>query len=338
MIIFLLVPAVAILSALLTDVVRRYSLARGVMDEPNARSSHTVPTPRGGGLAIVLTWLLALVVLASAGMLGWRAFWAIGAGTSVVAAVGWLDDNRDLRASLRFATHLGAAILGVLLLGGLPAVDLGIAVVPLGPVGSLFAVLFVAWLVNLYNFMDGIDGIAGVEAVTAGAALAVVFGGAHATGLSLAAATLAAGALGFLLLNWPPARVFMGDVGSGAVGYAFALLALAGRTGTGLPLLLLALPLWTFILDATFTLFRRALRGERLHEAHRSHVYQRLVQAGWSHVGVTTFVAVLNLVLGALTVAAARGRVGWAWAVVGGTLLVVSSGWAALRAAGADRG
>ncbi len=169
--------------------------------------------------------------------------------------------------------------------------------VPLGLVGSLLAVVGIAWLTNLYNFMDGIDGLAAGEAVSVGLVGCGLLAFAGADGMALAALSLAAAAGGFGVFNWPPAKIFMGDVGSGLLGFAFGVLALASERAGAVPLMVWMMLLAAFIVDATATLIRRVVNGERWFEAHRSHAYQRAVQMGYSHRDVTLAVMGLNVLL-----------------------------------------
>ena len=211
------VPVGACLLAwLLTGQLRKYALARRMVDIPNARSSHQVATPRGGGAAMVVATTAAV---AAWGWFGGQDLlpWGVVAGSVLVAAVGFIDDHRPLPPVIRLAGHTLASVLAVVSLGG---AAIGIA-------GACLAIFFVAWLVNLTNFMDGIDGIAGVQTVTvcvAGAVLSAIV--APGTALWLEPAVLAAATVGFLVWNWPPARIFMGDVGSGYVGFMVAVLTL----------------------------------------------------------------------------------------------------------------
>ena len=286
-----------------TAAVRRYALSRSLLDHPNERSSHAVATPRGGGMAIALVTLGGLAALGGAGVLPWRLTLALVVGGAAVAAVGWLDDHRPLRAAARVTVHFAAAAWALYWLGGVPRLTVGARALPLGVAGVLLGALGIVWLINLYNFMDGIDGIAAGEAVAVGAAGGglLVLGGAP--GLGLAALLTAAAAAGFLAWNWAPARIFMGDVGSGLLGFLFAALAVASENAGALPLLVWLLLGAVFVVDATLTLVRRLLRRERVYQPHRSHAYQRAVQAVGSHAQVSLAVLALNLLLAALALA-----------------------------------
>ncbi|MGH7525792.1 MAG: MraY family glycosyltransferase [Gemmatimonadales bacterium] len=294
----------------LTGWVRRYALRKSMVDLPNPRGSHSVPTPRGGGLAIAIT---ALGGVALAGALGWvprpTAIALVGGGV-LVAGVGWVDDRKDVSRSVRLTVHFVAAGWALWWLRGLPALETGFGSVSLGLAGSAIALLGIAWATNCYNFMDGIDGLAGGEGVSVGllGSLLLVAGG-HAD-LAMVPLLIAAASAGFLVWNWPPARIFMGDVGSGLLGFLFGTLAVASERSGALPVLAWIVLLGVFGFDATATLLRRVLRGEVWYQAHRSHAYQRAVQSGWSHAQVTKTVLLLNLGLAALV------WIGWRWPVV----------------------
>jgi UDP-N-acetylmuramyl pentapeptide phosphotransferase/UDP-N-acetylglucosamine-1-phosphate transferase len=259
--------------------------ALGVVDRPNARSSHTKVTPRGGGLAIVAVTVLAAI---AAGILYPSAALRLAAiviPAVAIAAVSWIDDIRTLQNRVRFSVHLAAAVAVTAILGPIREVDLGsFGSLELGAAAWPLTILWIVGLTNAFNFMDGIDGIAGITAATAGAGLAIaawLLGGAAIAVVSLA---FAGAALGFLSQNWPPARIFMGDVGSAFCGFLIAVLPL-GMPAADVPRIVpvAVLAMWPFIFDTLFTLLRRLLRGENVFQAHRSHLYQRLVIAGWSH-------------------------------------------------------
>ncbi|HEX8906741.1 MAG TPA: glycosyltransferase family 4 protein [Longimicrobiaceae bacterium] len=292
------------LSWALTAAVRRYALAHAVLDQPNERSSHVVPTPRGGGLAIVSAALAGLVALAAMGIVPPRLLMAMGPGGLAIAAIGWIDDHGGVAARWRSLVHFAAAFWALWWLGGMPVLRFGIADAPVGVGGWLLGALGIVWMTNLYNFMDGIDGIAGGQAVSVGVAGAALLALAGSPSLAAVSLLLAAAAAGFLAWNWSPARIFMGDVGSGTLGYLFAVLAVASENAGAVPLMGWVVLMGVFVVDATITLVRRLLRGERVYQAHRSHAYQRAVQAGMSHGRVSALVIALNAVLGLIALAA----------------------------------
>jgi Fuc2NAc and GlcNAc transferase len=281
---------------LLTAWVRRHALARGQMDIPNTRSSHVTPTPRGGGLAIVVTATAAFLALAATGLLPARVAIALAGGGVAVAAVGYVDDRLQTSAAVRLVVHLAAAVWGLAWLGGLPPLSFGGVPLSLGWAGQLLGVLGIVWMLNLFNFMDGLDGIAASEGAFigwGGALLATV----SAIGPSVAAASAAFGAacLGFLVWNWPPARIFMGDVGSGYLGFTLAILALAASAERPVAFWVWLILGGVFIVDATATLIRRSFRGDRVYEAHCSHAYQWLARRWGSHLQVTLSVLAVNV-------------------------------------------
>ena len=290
-------PLTLLASLLLTGLLRRQALARGRLDIPNARSSHQVPTPRGGGLAIVAVFLAGLSLLLAGGQIGWSSFLPLAGAGAMVALVGWLDDRGHVAPGRRLAVHFLAAAWVLFWLGPLPPLPLwpGYAA-ELGWAGQGLGALFLVWLLNLYNFMDGIDGLAASEAISvslAGAFLA--WQGLPDRGASLPPLLLAAASAGFLAWNFPRARIFMGDAGSGFLGLVLGIFALqAGISRPGLFWAWVIL-LGVFVVDATVTLVRRALRGERLSEAHRSHAYQILARRHGSHARVTMGAVAVNL-------------------------------------------
>jgi Fuc2NAc and GlcNAc transferase len=286
-----------LVAVIATGIVRRQALARNVLDIPNERSSHKLPTPRGGGLAIVVAATVAFIGLALFGVLKVDVLMALISGGVAVAIVGFLDDHHQLSAAVRLAMHFGAALWALLWLGGLPPLRIGDQVVQFGWSGYVLGALGIVWTLNLFNFMDGIDGIAALEAmfVTWGGALLTVVAG---TSGAVPAAGLVFGAAccGFLLWNWPPAKIFMGDVGSGYLGYVIAVLAVVAARENPVALLVWLVLGGLFFVDATITLVRRLLRRERVYEAHRSHAYQWLARRWKSHGRVTIAVMIVNLV------------------------------------------
>jgi Fuc2NAc and GlcNAc transferase len=283
----------------LTGLARRIAVAQGLLDVPNERSSHTSPTPRGGGLAIVAVVLSGVAMLRLTGVLGWGETWALLGGGTLVAVVGWLDDRRDLSPSTRLAAHVAAAAWALWWLGGMPFLRTGHEVHSLGMFGTVLGGFAIVWATNVTNFMDGIDGLAAGEVVTVTLTAALLLAAVHPA-LAAVAALTGGAALGFLPWNWRPARIFMGDTGSGFLGFVLAVLAVASERAGALPALVWMVLYAVFATDATVTLLRRAWRGDQWYSAHRSHAYQRAVQAGWSHARVTGTVLLVNLGLGVL--------------------------------------
>ncbi|MDX5371144.1 MAG: glycosyltransferase family 4 protein [Pseudomonadaceae bacterium] len=290
-----LLPAVLLSSLAMTGGLRRYALQRNIMDLPNQRSSHSVPTPRGGGMAIVVSFLLSLPVAWSMGWLPGAAIIAfLGAGV-LVALVGFLDDHGHVPAGWRLLVHFGAAAWGLYWLGGLPALPIGEWQLEPGWLGMVLGLLYLVWLLNLYNFMDGIDGIAGIEAVTtclAAVSICVLLDNWQAAFLP---AVLGLAAAGFLLWNFPPAKIFMGDAGSGFLGLMLGLTSVQMAWLDSRLFWAWLILLGVFLVDASITLLRRFMRGERIYQAHRSHAYQHASRRYGRHLPVTLGVAAINL-------------------------------------------
>jgi len=285
-------------SASLTRTVRSLSWAHGLLDVPNERSSHTATTPRGGGVSIVIAATLALLLLRWIDAIGTELMLALIGGGGIVAAVGFLDDHHRVRAGIRLMVHIVAALWALVCLGGLPPLQIGHRLVDLGWAGQGLALVAIVWILNLFNFMDGIDGLAASEAVfiaCGGALLGLVSASTSASGVPAAALAVGAACLGFLLWNWPPATIFMGDVGSGYLGLAIAVIALAATRDNPAALWIWLILGGVFFVDATVTVVRRAIRRERLHQAHRGHAYQRLAQRWGSHQLVTIAAIALNI-------------------------------------------
>jgi Fuc2NAc and GlcNAc transferase len=293
----LLCGAAFLASMGLTGVIRRLALARGVLDVPNARSSHVTPTPRGGGMAIVVTVLLTVEVMYLRGGVSPDLAAALLIGGPIVALIGFIDDLRSVSALARLAVQFVAFAWCVNRLGPLPPIDLGFASMNLGVAGSIAAVVFLVWFLNAFNFMDGIDGIAGVEAISVTTFAALLLAHADAEpSMALALLVVAASSAGFLIWNWPPARIFMGDAGSGFLGFFMGTLAWATIVRGRLSIWVWLILLGAFLVDATVTLLRRWHRGVNLAEAHRSHAYQRLSRKYRSHLKITLGVLAINLV------------------------------------------
>jgi UDP-N-acetylmuramyl pentapeptide phosphotransferase/UDP-N-acetylglucosamine-1-phosphate transferase len=306
-----LAVATGLLACLTTRLLIPVLARREILDRPNERSSHRVPTPRGGGIAVIGSVLLAWTVLARtesvpSGVVG------ITLGAVLLATVSWLDDLRGLSPVVRLLTQAAAVAIGIFVLPG-PR-DLFY----LAAIGLVWI-----WWINLFNFMDGIDGLAGSEAAAIGAGLllfACVGAGVDPTLRALAAASTGA-VIGFLVWNWSPAKIFLGDVGSVPLGYilGFLLLDLAVRGHWRIALIL---PLY-FLADATITLARRSLRGERVWQAHREHFYQQAVRRGLSHAAVVKRVIAADLVLIGCSWASENGWTATALATSAATVAIL---------------
>ena len=282
-------------SFLLTGAMRRYAVARSLMDVPNARSSHVLPTPRGGGVAIVLTFLLALVPLLFFGLVSPAVFAACAGAGALIAIIGFMDDHGHIAARWRLLGHFIAAAWAIFWLGGLPAISVLGVELELGWAGSALAVIYLVWMLNLYNFMDGIDGIAGVEAVCACFGACLLYAMSGQSGSIWAPLLLGACVAGFLCWNFPPAKIFMGDAGSGFLGIMLGVLSLQAGWISAQLLWGWLILMGVFIVDATFTLLRRLIRGDRIYEAHRSHAYQFASRRFGKHLPVTLAVGLINL-------------------------------------------
>lgn len=290
-----LLPLVGLVSWVGTWAMRAYALRCSLLDMPTQRSSHSAPTPRGGGVAIVLSFLLTLPLLVLLDWLEPGQATALFGGGGLVAMVGLLDDHGHVPALWRLLVHFLAAAWGLYWLGGLPAIQLDDTRFALGWLGVLIGLLYLVWLLNLYNFMDGIDGIAAIEAVTTCLAAALICLLLDDWQLAVPPLLLAAAAGGFLLWNFPSAKIFMGDAGSGFLGMALGLLSLLMAWVQPQLLFSWLILLGIFLVDSSVTLFRRFLRGEKLHKAHRSHAYQHAARAFGRHLPVTIAVAVINI-------------------------------------------
>ncbi|PLW81984.1 glycosyl transferase [Kineobactrum sediminis] len=279
-----------LLAALLCGLYLRLAQRRHWLDQPNARSSHSKPTPHGGGVGLLSAFVLASILAASEGMLRDPFWWQLSSLALVLMVIGIVDDLVNLPVWLRLVGYsICCSLLLVVLAGGdwLPP---GISPWLLWPL-LLFGLL---WLLNLYNFMDGIDGLAAIQCFLAcsGASLLGFLGGA--ADYALFCLLLALSQLGFLVWNWPPARLFMGDAGSIPIGFLLGGLALYGAGSSAVPLGCWLVLLAAFITDATWTLLDRWRRGEYLAAAHRDHAYQRLSRYWQSHLAVDLLLVVLN--------------------------------------------
>ncbi|HLB42241.1 MAG TPA: glycosyltransferase family 4 protein [Gammaproteobacteria bacterium] len=284
--ILIMLTVIFLMSVMLTGLIRGYVLRKNILDIPNDRSSHRIPTPRGGGISFVLLFNILSLWLMLQHHIPLSLFYALSGGI-VIAAIGWLDDVLSIDPMWRMMIHTTMAIWVIYWLGGLPSVG--------AIVGYPLAVICIVWCINLYNFMDGIDGLAGVEGVFISLCAALMLSLLGISGISLLCLLLAGAIGGFLVWNWPPAKIFMGDVGSSYLGYIFSVLAIATANFDMLPLAFWIIIAAVFLCDTTFTVLYRIYNGEHWCEAHCKHAYQRLVQSGMNHRTVTMSIVFINI-------------------------------------------
>jgi Fuc2NAc and GlcNAc transferase len=282
----------------MTGILRRYALARRMIDIPNERSSHRIPTPRGGGMAIAIAFLACLPVLWALKLLPLRLLVALSGSGGLVALIGFLDDHYHVSRRSRLLFHFVAAAWALFWLGGMPPLTVAGFKLPRGWLSNGIAAVYAVWLLNLYNFMDGIDGIASIEAITVcsgGILLYLIV--VPANPQWILPAVLLASVAGFLYWNYPPARIFMGDVGSGFLGMTLAVLSIQAAWVAPNLFWAWAIMLGVFIVDASVTLIQRILGGGRKYlEAHSSHAYQYAARRFGAHKPVSLAVGVINLV------------------------------------------
>jgi Fuc2NAc and GlcNAc transferase len=286
-------------SVALTYLLRIYALKNNIIDEPNSRSSHVIPTPRGGGVAIVISFLIGIVLFYFQGYLPLLPVVGLIVSGGIVALVGFWDDHGHIAARWRLLAHFSAAAFLLFCLGGFPVLTISGHVIDLGVFGNLVGLLFLVWMLNLYNFMDGIDGLASAQAVTICLGAIIIYFISNDTielDNYLVLWLLASTVLGFLLWNFPPAKIFMGDAGSGFLGLIIGSLAIsAGWIETKFFFCWLIL-LGVFIVDATWTLVRRVFGGFKVYEAHRSHGYQIVSRRFKGHLPVTLSAIAINVI------------------------------------------
>ena len=292
----LLTVAAFSLSLFITGLMKRYAQRADLLDVPNYRSSHRVATPRGGGLSFVLVFLVSVVGLYLVGGLSTAFLFSLLIGGALIAGIGFMDDHQHVPALWRFLVQVAAASFAVEMCGGLPILQIGNRLVDLGVSGDVAAIVFTVWLINLYNFMDGIDGIAAVEAIcVVGGALAISSGiDAGESARSLLVVFVAA-VSGFLVWNWPPAKIFMGDVGSGFIGFVLAIFAIISSKQGLLPIWCWLILAGVFVVDSTVTLITRVINGEQWYAAHNNHAYQKASRRLDGHQPVTLLVLGINV-------------------------------------------
>lgn len=301
---------------------RRYAMQQAILDHPNHRSSHSEPTPRGGGIAIAVLVIAAVIILWLTQYISLQIFLALGGGGFLVATVGWIDDRRNLSVAWRAASYLAASAWAVYWITDLYAAELNYGLWMYAGV-----VVLMTWLVNLYNFMDGTDGLAAAEGITTATITAILLLLAGQSGLAVLLLVLSAACGGFLLWNWPPAKIFMGDIGSCLIGFLFGTAAFISYLNGSLDPTVWLILLSIFICDASLTLLTRILKREKWYSAHRSHAYQLLVQAGFSHEQLLIGVLLVNNLLLFPSAVAAHYAEAWSWWLTAGIYCVIGSLW-----------
>jgi UDP-N-acetylmuramyl pentapeptide phosphotransferase/UDP-N-acetylglucosamine-1-phosphate transferase len=318
----LLIVLAATLSCLLTGIATWYAKRRGNYDVPGDRHSHTEPTPRGGGIGWVLAFFIGVTFLAwidRPGILTGPGWPAVFGGTAILAGLGAWDDHSPLSARFRFAIQLTVSIVLIASFANQGWVSSWVT----GIAGVLFAV----WMTNLYNFMDGSNGMAGTQGVFVSAVLAWLFLRAgDSAGMSLAFLLLAC-CIGFLPWNLGKARVFMGDVGSLALGFLVAALLMYGVSGGAFSLPVALMVSALFLADSSLTLLVRVIKRERWYNAHRQHLYQRIIALGWTHGRVLLLYQVINLALVLPGIVIGVNHPDWAWPTAVALGLVLGLGW-----------
>ncbi|MGB7403198.1 MAG: glycosyltransferase family 4 protein [Arcobacter sp.] len=277
------------LSFILTYLIKEYAIKKSLIAHVNDRSSHTTPTPHGGGIAIAITWFIGLIYLYFTNQIDQTLFYALLVGI-IISVVSFFDDLFELSAKLRLIVQSLVSLFGLYILGGLGSLDFGLFSMDNQIFTNVFAFFMIIWFINLYNFLDGIDGYAGSEALFLALAGFALFGGNHFLVLAVAV-------LGFLIWNWHKAKIFMGDVGSTLLGYNIAIFTIyyANKENTNFWIWIILFGVFWF--DATLTLYRRKKNGEKLSQAHKKHAYQRLTQSGWSHSKVVIASIFINILL-----------------------------------------
>ena len=276
-------------SFILTYLIKNYYIKHALLDEINERSSHSIPTPHGGGIALSLVWFIGLFYLNYVEEIESTLFFALLVGV-IISMVSFLDDLYELSPKIRLIAQAIAAAGGLYFLGGFHSFGFDFFSIDNQIFTNIFAFFLIIWFINLYNFLDGINGYAGSEIVFLSLAGFLLFGGSHF--IVLAVATL-----GFLVWNYGNAKIFMGDVGSTLLGYNVAIFTLyyANEENSNFWIWIILFAVFWF--DATFTLFKRFRNKEQLSQAHKKHAYQRLVQSGWSHSRVVIAAMFLNTLL-----------------------------------------
>lgn len=277
------------ISFTLTYLIKNYAIKKSLVAQVTDRSSHTTPTPHGGGIAIAVTWFIGITYLYYTNSIEPILYFALMVGI-IISVISYLDDLYELSAKTRILVQGLVAGLGLYLLGGFESLNLALFSLENQIFTNIFAFFMIIWFINLYNFLDGIDGYAGSEAIFLSLAGFLFFGDAHFLVLIFSV-------LGFLIWNWHKAKIFMGDVGSTLLGYNIAIFTIYYANQEASNFWIWMSLFGVFWFDATLTLFRRYTNGEKLSQAHKEHAYQKLTQYGFSHSKVVLYSLLINTIL-----------------------------------------
>ncbi len=286
---FIIVIICFFATLLFTGIIRKIAIKKSILDIPNARSSHDVPTPRGGGLAIVLVWYVTLSYFYFTNNINNSFYYANMVGLLIVV-IGLLDDIFTIPSSIRFFVQIISAALGLWILGGIQFIDLGVKIIEGNILINSIVLLGILWSVNLFNFLDGIDGYISMEIIFICFSAFILFN--HQILLVLMASVI-----GFLIWNWQPAKIFMGDVGSTLLGYTIAIIAIHYQNQSVSSLIFWIIITSLFWYDATYTLIRRLFNKEKIFHPHKKHAYQRMVIAGYSARKTVIYSLLVNIII-----------------------------------------
>jgi Fuc2NAc and GlcNAc transferase len=273
----------------LTGIYRLYALRKSIIDIPNSRSSHIVSTPRGGGIAISITWFIAITFLFLRKEINSSLFFALLCGLPI-SAIGLIDDINAIAPKVRFLVQLISSTMAIFFLGGINSIDIGFSQLHIPVLLNILAIIGIVWFTNLFNFLDGIDGYISAEVI-------FICLAAYILSESLLPLFLVSAVAGFLLWNWQPAKIFMGDVGSTLLGFTIGVFGIHYQNINQSSIITWLMLSSLFWFDATITLFRRLKNHEKLSEPHKKHAYQRIVQFGFTHQRTVISATVINCVI-----------------------------------------
>ena len=293
---FLLIICSALLTLILGGIFYRYNNIPNLVDVPNSRSSHASPTLKGGGVVIMFTFIAFLMGLYYLDILSSKIYLDLVMCSCVIGLVGFMDDIKEVNPRIRLVIHFLTAAIGLYLLNGFKEVLFLGDTVNLGLLGNVLAMIYIVWFINLYNFMDGIDGIASLQAITVCGAFAFInFWIFPSFDLWKVSLLFTSCILGFLYWNFPKAKIFLGDTGSGFIGFFLALFSIEASNNQPVLLWVFLILMSVFLVDATLTLFYRIYNNEVIFKAHSSHAYQKATTIFNSHILVTNFICLINL-------------------------------------------